>query len=151
MNVRVCLWFKANGLAAARFYCSLIEGSKIENEPAEGAPEPMVVQFNLGGVLPLQILSGATHELTPATSISVSTPNQSETDRLWSALLADGGVPTRCGWLTDKFGVTWQIVPDRLGALIGSSDAAASRRTVEAMLKMEKLDIAVLEAAFEGK
>lgn len=149
---RVCLWFSSNGLAAARFYCSLVAGSAVENDPGEGKPEPVMVQFNLGGVLPLQILNGGDHhKLTPAASIAIQTKDQAETDRLWSALLADGGAPGRCGWLTDKFGVSWQIVPERLGALLGAPDREAAGRARDAMFKMEKLDIAVLEAAFEGK
>jgi predicted 3-demethylubiquinone-9 3-methyltransferase (glyoxalase superfamily) len=152
MSIRLCLWFHKDGLAAARFYCGLIAGSTIESDASEGQPEPLVVLFNLGGVLPCQILNGGpNYTLTPASSISVQTKSQDETDRLWNALLRDGGTPNRCGWLQDRWGVSWQIVPDRLPALMGAADREAAGRAREAMFLMDKLDVAVLEAAFEGR
>ncbi|MFN3959640.1 MAG: VOC family protein [Parvularculaceae bacterium] len=125
-KARACLWFEKSGLEAAQFYVSLLPGSFIEATFQNGAPhEPMVVEFTLAGA-PLMILNGGPHyNLTPAASISVLTKTQEETDRLWSALLSGGGRESRCGWLEDRFGVSWQIVPEALPRLMNSGDPAA--------------------------
>lgn len=97
------------------------------------------------------ILNGGPHyRLNPAASIVVSTEDQAETDALWEKLTADGGEEGRCGWLTDRFGVSWQIVPKVLSTLLGAADRAAAGRAQQAMMAMKKLDIAALEAAFRG-
>jgi predicted 3-demethylubiquinone-9 3-methyltransferase (glyoxalase superfamily) len=143
------LWFEKDGLAAARFYTGLIANSVLETNSSEGA-KPMIVAFSLGGV-PYQILNGGPHfRLTPAASIVVSTPDQSETDRLWEALTGNGGEPGRCGWLTDRWGVSWQIVPEALPDLLGASDRVAAGRAQAAMMQMNKINIAELEAAFNA-
>jgi predicted 3-demethylubiquinone-9 3-methyltransferase (glyoxalase superfamily) len=148
-KVRTCLWFEKDGLAAARFYTGLIANSAVDADPTDGA-EPMIVAFSLGGV-PYQILNGGPHyRLTPAASIVVSTPDQTETDRLWDALTANGGAPGRCGWLTDRWGVSWQIVPEALPRLLGAPDRASAGRAQAAMMQMNKIDIAALEAAFNA-
>jgi predicted 3-demethylubiquinone-9 3-methyltransferase (glyoxalase superfamily)/uncharacterized protein YndB with AHSA1/START domain len=148
-HVRTCLWFDHGGLAAARFYASLLPNSVVETD-AEGGSEPMVVAFSLAGV-PYQILNGGpVYRASPAASIVVTTPDQAETDRLWAALTADGGEPGRCGWLTDRWGVSWQIVPETLPRLLGAPDREAAGRAQVAMLQMHKLEIAALEAAFYG-
>lgn len=149
--VRTCLWFDGNGDQAAAFYVSLFAGSAVESNfrPNPEAP-PLVVNFNLGGV-PYQALNGGPHyQLSPAASISVTTRDQKETDRLWSALLEGGGSESRCGWLTDRFGLSWQIVPEVLPRLLADPDREAADRVMQAMLKMQKIEIASLEAAFRG-
>jgi predicted 3-demethylubiquinone-9 3-methyltransferase (glyoxalase superfamily) len=149
-KVRTCLWFEKDGLAAARFYTGLLANSTVENDPADGS-EPMVVEFSLCGV-PYQILNGGAHfRQTPAASIVVTTCDQSETDHLWDSLTANGGKPGRCGWLTDPWGVSWQIVPDALSKLLGAPDRAAAGRAQAAMMQMDKLNIAAMEAAFKGE
>lgn len=149
LDVRTCLWFEKDGLAAARFYTGLLPNSVLETDAVGGA-EPMIVAFSLGGV-PYQILNGGPHyRPTPAASIVVSTPDQAETDRLWDALTADGGAPGRCGWLTDRWGVSWQIVPEALPRLLGAPDRAAAGRAQAAMMQMNKIDVAALEAAFSA-
>jgi predicted 3-demethylubiquinone-9 3-methyltransferase (glyoxalase superfamily) len=149
-EVRTCLWFDHGGLEAARFYTALIAGSQVETEVPPDGSEPMLVEFTLAGV-PYVILNGGPHyALTPAASIVVSTDSQSETDRLWGALTADGGEPSRCGWLVDRWGVSWQIVPSELPGLLGASDVAAAERARAALLAMDKIDIAVVAAAFAG-
>ncbi len=150
-KVRTCWWFDGNGHEAARFYCSLLPDSRIEGE-AESQPtsEPLVVEFTLAGA-PMMILNGGPmFRPTEAASISVLTDDQAETDRLWSALVADGGEESMCGWLKDRYGVSWQIVPRRLVELTNDDDEAAASRAREAMLQMKKIDIAALEAAFNG-
>lgn len=148
-QVRTCLWFENDGLAAARFYTGLVPGSSLETDAPEGA-NPIIVTFTLGGV-PYQILNGGPrYRLTPAASIVVTTRNQPETDRLWHALTENGGAPGRCGWLTDRWGVSWQIVPAALPRLLGASDRVAASRAQAAMLQMGKIDIATLETAFNA-
>ncbi|MGE0788621.1 MAG: VOC family protein [Sandaracinaceae bacterium] len=147
--VRTCLWFHDRGEEAANFYVSLVPHSHIDS--VEHLPgDTVVVRFSLGGV-PYMILQAGPHfTLSPAASIMVVTPNQKETDRLWDALTADGGEESRCGWLVDRFGMSWQIVPDALFRSLGAKDPAAATRAREAMFKMAKIDIAALEAAAAG-
>lgn len=148
-NVSVCLWFDDQALEAAQFYTSLIEHSSINHvaEQGEGRP-PLMVLFNLRGV-PFQALNGGPHfRFNEACSIVISTEGQQETDRLWEALTADGGSESRCGWLKDKFGLSWQIVPVELGRLLGSPDRDGAHRAMQAMLQMHKIEIALLQDAF---
>jgi predicted 3-demethylubiquinone-9 3-methyltransferase (glyoxalase superfamily) len=147
-KVRTCLWFNGNGHEAARHYVTLLPDSFIELE-LYGDP-PLVVEFTLAGA-PMMILNGGPHyKLNPAASISVLTKDQAETDRLWSALIEGGGEESMCAWLVDRFGVSWQIVPEALPRMLMSDDQPAASRAREAMLKMRKIDIAALEAAFRG-
>ncbi len=146
--VRTCLWFEKDGLQAAEFYVSLLPDSRIEGglSPEPGKP-PLVVNFTLGGA-PFQILNGGPQfPQTEAVSISVTTADQVETDQLWDALVADGGREGQCGWCKDRFGVSWQIVPQRAAELFSQPDRAAAGRAMEAMMGMRRLDVAALEAA----
>ena len=151
-KVRACLWFQADGLKAAEFYVSLLPDSRIDAVFEHGnASDPMVVEFTLAGA-PMMILTGGPHyRLTPAASISVLTKDQAETDQLWAALLEGGGQESMCGWLEDKYGVSWQIVPEILPRLICDEDRDAGRRAQQAMLQMRKIDIAKIKAAFAGE
>jgi predicted 3-demethylubiquinone-9 3-methyltransferase (glyoxalase superfamily) len=151
-KVRTCLWFEERGLEAAEFYVSLLPWSAIDAVYSHGNPnDPMVVEFTLHGS-PMMILTGGPHyKLSPAASISVLTKDQDETDQLWSSLIANGGVESRCGWLTDRWGVSWQIVPEALPRLLGAPDREAVGRAHAAMRDMMKIDIAALEAAFRGE
>lgn len=111
----------------------------------------MIVTFHLDGV-PFQALNGGPHyKFTEATSISIMTHDQAETDRLWSALTSDGGSEGQCAWLKDRYGLSWQIVPEAIPRLLGSSDRPAADRALNAMMKMKKIDITLLEAAFRGE
>ncbi len=150
-KVRTCLWFERGGLTAAKFYVSLLPNSAIDAVYEHGNPaDPMVVEFTLHGA-PMMILTAGPHyKLNPAASISVLTADQAETDRLWSALIADGGSESMCGWLVDRFGVSWQIVPEALPRLLGASDRKAAGRAQAAMMAMKKIDVAALEAAFNA-
>ncbi len=151
-KIRTCLWFEKRGLEAAEFYVSLLPWSAIDAIYPHGNPaDPLVVEFTLHGA-PMMILTGGPHyKLSPAASISVLTKDQQETDHLWSSLIANGGAESRCGWLTDRWGVSWQIVPETLPRLLGASDREASGRAQAAMMAMTKIDIAALEAAFRGE
>ena len=125
-KVRTCLWFDGEAEEAANFYVSLIPGSRIDAvfRPDQDGP-PLVVDFTLSGT-PYQALNGGPEfKHSEAASISVSTHDQDETDRLWHALIADGGSESQCGWLKDRFGLSWQIVPEALPRLLASSDRVA--------------------------
>jgi predicted 3-demethylubiquinone-9 3-methyltransferase (glyoxalase superfamily) len=149
-SIRTCLWFHdGRGPMAAAFYCSLIPGSRVEKTFSgdNGYGVFSVVDFSLGGV-PYQILdAGPMFKLTEAVSISVATDTQAETDRLWVALTADGGEEGVCGWLKDRYGVSWQIYPRRLIELTTSDDKRLSAHAMAAMMKQKKIDIAAIEAA----
>lgn len=150
-RIRTCLWFDGNGEDAATFYVPLFPDSRIESlfSPEPQGP-PLVVNFTLGGV-PYQALNGGPEfKLSEAVSISVATRDQAETDKLW-AVLCEGGCESKCGWLTDRFGLSWQIVPEALPRLLSAPDREAAGRAMQAMLKMRKIDIAALEAAFRDQ
>ncbi|SDE01880.1 VOC family protein [Limimaricola pyoseonensis] len=151
-KLRTCLWFYTQGEEAARFYVSLLPDSRIERVVRPDADAPArLVEFRLAGV-PYMVLNGGPHlRLTEAVSISVLTENQAETDRLWDALLEDGGIPGRCGWLQDRFGLSWQVVPAGLPQLLASADRPAVGRVTQAMMEMGKLEIVRLEAAFADR
>ncbi|NJR13543.1 MAG: VOC family protein [Phyllobacteriaceae bacterium] len=150
-KVRTCLWLEKGGLEAAQFYVSLLPWSAIDAVIPHGHDDdPMVVEFTLHGA-PMMLLTAGPHfKLSPAASISVLTRDQAETDHLWQALTADGGAESQCGWLTDRFGVSWQIVPEALPRLLNAPDRAAASRAQAAMMQMRKIDIAALEAVFNA-
>jgi predicted 3-demethylubiquinone-9 3-methyltransferase (glyoxalase superfamily) len=149
-SIRTCLWFRdGRGREAADFYCSVIPGSRVETTFTgdNGYGNFSVIDFSLGGV-PYQILdAGPMFTLTEAVSISVATADQVETDRLWAALTANGGQESVCGWLKDRYGVSWQIYPRRLTELTMSADKKVSAAAMAAMMKQKKINIAEIEAA----
>jgi len=150
-KVRTCLWFEKGGVKAAEFYVSLLPDSRIDAVFEHGnAADPMVVEYTLGGAPMMHLTAGPMYKMTPAASISVLTKDQAETDRLWQALLEGGGEESRCGWLADRFGVSWQIVPEKMVRLFHDTDQVAAARARAAMLEMRKIDIAAIEAAFAG-
>ncbi len=148
-SIRTCLWFRdGRGREAAAFYCALIPGSRIEATfDISGDGASWLINFTLGGV-PYQILdAGPMFTLSEAVSISVETQDQAETDRLWEALTANGGEESHCGWLKDRYGVSWQIFPKRLTELTLNADKNVSAKAMQAMMKQRKIDIAEIEAA----
>jgi len=157
-KICTCLWFDGShdAEAAAALYCSLIPGSDITavSRYGKGAPmpegSPMVVKFHLAGVPYMLLNGGPYYKLTAAASIVVEVSTQAEIDHLWSALTADGGKELQCGWLTDRYGVSWQIVPAQLGAWMTNPDRAISQRVMTAFMAMKKFDIAALERAAKG-
>jgi predicted 3-demethylubiquinone-9 3-methyltransferase (glyoxalase superfamily) len=153
MVVATHLWFKGNAREAVEFYVTLLPGSRIVEalQLRDAGPNLdtsyEVLSFELAGQLYLA-LNKSPFEFTPATSISVTCETQSEIDRLWNALLY-GGVPQQCGWLTDRFGLCWQITPSILPTMV-CEDSENGRRAMKAMLSMVKLEIAPLVAAYNG-
>jgi predicted 3-demethylubiquinone-9 3-methyltransferase (glyoxalase superfamily) len=138
-----CLWFDTEAEAAARYYVDLVEGSALLEVSA------VSVSFQLRGQQFLALDGNSDRPFTQAVSFQLGCDTQDEVDRLWDGL-ADGGEELRCGWVTDRFGVSWQVVPSALPRLLGSPDAAAAQRALQAMLQMRKLDVAALEAAAAG-
>ena len=149
-KVRTCLWFDGNGHEAAAFYVSLLPDSRIEQvvQPDPAGP-PLVVEFMLAGAPYMTLNGGPMFTLNEAASISVLTEDQAETDRLWAALTAEGGEESQCGWLKDRFGLFWQIVPKASPRLLSQGGPGAAR-VQDAMMAMRKIDIAGLEAAFRA-
>jgi predicted 3-demethylubiquinone-9 3-methyltransferase (glyoxalase superfamily) len=152
-SIRTCLWFRdGRSHEAAEFYCSLIPGSRLESVHVgdNGHGTFSFIEFILGGV-PYQILdAGPAFTLTEAVSISVATDDQAESDRLWTALTENGGEAGVCGWLKDRYGVSWQIYPKRLTELTLSTDKNVSNKAMAAMMLQTKIDIAAIEAAVFG-
>ena len=147
--IRTCLWFRdGRGPEAAEFYCTLLPQSRVEAKyDITGDGTSWLVDFTLGGV-PYQILdAGPMFTLTEAVSISVETDDQAETDRLWAALTANGGEESHCGWLKDRYGVSWQIFPRRLTELTLKAEGDVRAKAMAAMMKQMKIDIAEIEAA----
>jgi predicted 3-demethylubiquinone-9 3-methyltransferase (glyoxalase superfamily) len=150
LDIKPCLWFHAEAEEAANFYVSLFPNSKIASvmRGAPGSPA-IVVDFALDG-RPVLALNGRKQRgFTDASSLVVTCETQADIDRYWDTLTR-GGEEGKCGWLTDRYGVSWQIVPRRMSALLGGSDPAAAGRAMQAMLGMRKLDIAALERARGG-
>lgn len=145
-KISTCLWFANNeGAKAADFYVSLFDESKIIERGA--GDTPLVVTFSLKGAEFMALNGGPHYQLSPAASIVAHCTDQAEINRLWSALLANGGKESQCGWLTDRWGVSWQIVPANMAELMSGPDDAANKRAQQAMFGMVKLDIAALKAA----
>ncbi len=138
------LWFNKNAAAAAKFHCSIFPKSKILHQ------DGMSVTYVVNGLKIIALNGGPHYKLNPAFSLYVSCKDQKEIDYYWSRL-SKGAKNMRCGWLTDKFGVTWQIIPTVLTGLIGHKDPEKAERAIAAMMKMRKLDIAKLKAAHKGR
>jgi predicted 3-demethylubiquinone-9 3-methyltransferase (glyoxalase superfamily) len=149
------LWFDNQAEEAANFYVSIFENSSIGKTSRYGDAGPgpkgsvMVVSFQLGGQEFTALNGGPQFKFTPAISFIVNCETQKEVDELWNKL-SQGGRTDRCGWLQDKYGLSWQIVPTALGRLLGDADRGKANRVMQAMLQMTKLDIAGLERAYQG-
>jgi predicted 3-demethylubiquinone-9 3-methyltransferase (glyoxalase superfamily) len=149
MTITPFLWFDTQAEEAMNYYLSVFKNGKTKAvHRAQG--RVMSVEFELEGQ-PFMALNGAAKSnFTESISFFVSCETQADIDRLWTALIGDGGAPSRCGWLKDKFGLSWQIIPSSLGRLLsGGGDAARAGRVLNAMLQMGKLDIARLQAAYD--
>jgi len=143
------LWFDTQAEDAMNFYISIFKHSKVVSlNRAQG--RVMSVQFELEGQPFMALNAGPHFKFNEAVSFFVSCDSQREIDELWEKLTADGGSESRCGWLKDKFGLSWQIIPKALGRMLSDSDPAKTGRAMNAMLQMNKLDIERLQRAFEG-
>ena len=150
------LWFDDNAEEAIEHYCSIFPNSKVVSTSryGEGAPFPkgtlLTATFELDGLRLMALNGGPHYRLTEAFSLFVECDTQAELDEIWEKLLEGGGTPTQCGWLRDRFGLSWQVIPKVLGQLLGDPDPAKAGRAMNAMLAMVKLDIAALERAHAG-
>jgi predicted 3-demethylubiquinone-9 3-methyltransferase (glyoxalase superfamily) len=151
------LWFDTQAEDAANFYVSIFENSRILNVSryGEGGPGPkggvMTVQFELNGQPFIALNGGPQFKFTEAVSFSAQCETQEEVDYYWTTLTAGGGQEGPCGWLKDKYGLSWQVTPTILGTLLSDPDPQKSKRAMEAMLKMKKIEIEPLKRAHEGR
>jgi predicted 3-demethylubiquinone-9 3-methyltransferase (glyoxalase superfamily) len=153
-KVYTCLWFDGQAESAADFYVSLLPDSRIDKvwrSPADTPSGPagmvLLVDFTLAGQKYQALNGGPDFKFNEAISIVIECDGQAEVDRLWDALTANGGEPGPCGWLKDRYGLSWQIAPTRLNELLDDPDPERARRAMEAMLKMGKIELAELERA----
>ena len=144
------LWFDGQAEEAARFYVSLFPDSAVTAVTPGPTGAAWVVEFQLAGVRYFALNGGPHYQLTAAFSLSIDCESQAEVDGFWEKLTADGGSPVRCGWLTDRFGLSWQVVPVVLPKLLTDPDPARAGRAMRAMMGMVKLDIAALQAAADA-
>jgi predicted 3-demethylubiquinone-9 3-methyltransferase (glyoxalase superfamily) len=144
------LWFDTQAEEAMNFYASVFKRSKVLSVNRAGG-RVHSVRFELEGQQFMALNAGPMFQFNEAVSFFVGCETQAEIDELWGKLLADGGQPTKCGWLRDKFGLSWQIVPNSLGAMLSDPDPAKAQRTLQAMLTMQKLDLPELQRAYDGR
>ena len=152
-----CLWYNHDAEEAANFYVTLLPDSEIQNvvrspadTPSNKAGDVLVVEFTLAGRPYIGLNGGPLFRFSEAVSFQIRTEDQAETDRLWDAIVSNGGAESMCGWCKDRWGLSWQITPKRLLELNADPDPARARRAMEAMLKMRKIDIAAVERAADG-
>ena len=152
-----CLWYNYDAEEAANFYVTLLPDSEIQNvarspadTPSNKAGDVLVVEFTLAGRPYIGLNGGPLFRFSEAVSFQIRTEDQAETDRLWDAIISNGGEESMCGWCKDRWGLSWQITPKRLLELNSDPDPDRARRAMEAMLKMRKIDIAAVERAADG-
>ena len=156
-KITTFLTFKDQAEEAVKLYTSVFKNSRITSTRRYGDAGPgpkgavMTMGFELEGQPFMALNGGPTFSFSIGISLFVNCETQAEVDELWEKLTAGGGKPDRCGWLTDRFGVSWQIVPSTLGEVLGGTDAEGAKRAMQAMLKMNRLDIAALRRAYEGR
>jgi len=141
-KITTFLWYDNQAQEAAKFYCTIFKNSKILND------SPMVVTFELEGQKFMALNGGPQFKFTEAVSLFVDCETQAEVDTLWNKLTADGGAESMCGWLKDKYGLSWQIIPNTLIELMSDKDQAKSQRVMQAILKMKKIDVQALKDAY---
>src|SRR4051812_45326706 len=152
-----CLWFDGKAEEAANFWTGIFPDSHVDKVSRSAAENPsgpegavLTVEFTLSGSPFVGLNGGADFTFNEAISFQIDCADQAEVDRYWDELTAGGGEPGPCGWLKDRFGVSWQVIPSRLPQLLAGSDPDGARRAMQAMLQMGKLDVAALEAAYAG-
>ena len=156
-KITPCLLFDGNAEEAANFYITLLPDSRIRSvqlSPADNPSTPegavLVVEFTLAGQDFMGLNGGPQFKFSEAVSFIIDCEDQAEVDRLWDALTADGGKPVQCGWLQDRFGLSWQITPRELPKLLADPDPDRARRAMQAMMGMVKIDVAALRKAADG-
>jgi predicted 3-demethylubiquinone-9 3-methyltransferase (glyoxalase superfamily) len=156
-KITPCLWFDGQAEEAAEFYTSLFPDSRIDDisrspadNPSTAAGEVLLVFFTLSGQQFIGVNGGPQFPFTEAVSFQIDCQDQAEVDRYWEALVQGGGSHGQCGWLKDRFGVSWQVVPREMGGLLGGPDAEGAARAMQAMLQMQKLDVRKLREAYTG-
>lgn len=156
-KIAPCLWFDGQAEEAANFYAATFPDSRVDavnrapaDYPSGKAGDVLTVEFTLLGMQFVGLNGGPEFRFDEAISFQVYTEDQAETDRLWSAIVDNGGEESVCSWCRDKFGLSWQIVPRRLMELIADPDTARAKRVFEAMMQMVKIDIAAIERAAQG-
>lgn len=154
----ICLWYDGTALDAATFYAATFPDSSVgqvyhapDDYPSGKRGDVLTVEFVVMGIPCIGINGGPIFKHSEAFSFQVATDDQAETDRLWNAVVGNGGTPSECGWCKDKWGLSWQITPRALTAAIAHPDKAAARRAFAAMMTMQKIDIAAIEAAVRAK
>ncbi|NED99590.1 VOC family protein [Phytoactinopolyspora halotolerans] len=156
-KITPCLWFEDNAEEALEFYTSIFDDARVTSVSRYGEGGPFTAGTLLMGTLELagqqfMVLNGGPHDaFNDAVSFYIECETQEEVDRYWDALLAGGGQPTQCGWLKDKFGVSWQVIPEALRRYMNDPDQEKAQRVMEAMLKMVKIDVPTLDAAYAGR
>jgi predicted 3-demethylubiquinone-9 3-methyltransferase (glyoxalase superfamily) len=156
-KIRPCLWFATEAEEAANFYVSLLPDSRVDrvqrspvDYPGGKAGAVLVVDFTLAGQGFMALNGGMRVEYTDAVSFQIDCADQAEVDRLWDALTSNGGKPVQCGWLKDRYGASWQVVPRALPQLLADPDPAKAQRAMQAMMQMVKIDVAALQKAAAG-
>ena len=157
MELTTCLWFDGRAREAATFYTSISPDSSVEDNwiaptdtPGNKQGEEIVVNFRIFGRPFIGLNGGPQFPHSEAISFQIPCSNQEEIDKYWEILTADGGQESQCGWLKDKFGISWQVVSSEMGKYLGGSDAEGSQRATQAMLQMKKIDLAAMEKAYNG-
>jgi len=157
-KIAPCLWFAGEAEQAARFYVSLLPDSRIDHVQRNVVDTPsgpegsvLVVEFTVAGQQFMALNGNTSLPFNHAVSFKIDCTDQAEVDRLWDALLADGGEPVQCGWLRDRFGVSWQVVPTAAMKLFAGPDRDGAKRAMQAMMQMVKLDSAALQRAYDGE
>ena len=153
----ICLWYESEALEAAKFYAQTFADSSVGavshapgDYPAGKQGNVLTVEFSVMGIPCLGLNGGPAFKHSEAFSFQVATDSQEETDRLWSAIVGNGGQESQCGWCKDKWGLSWQITPRVLMTAISDPDRVAAKRAFDAMMGMRKIDIAAIEAAWRG-
>ena len=156
-KITPCLWFDGDAEEAAKFYTSLFPNSGIDGvqrSPADNPSTPagavLTVDFTLDGQKFVGLNGGPEFTFSEAVSFMIDCQDQAEVDRYWDALIEGGGSPSQCGWLKDRFGLSWQVVPRQLNEYLTGPDAEGAKRAMEAMLEMTKPDVAALRDAYDG-
>jgi predicted 3-demethylubiquinone-9 3-methyltransferase (glyoxalase superfamily) len=156
-KIAPCLWFDGKAQEAAEFYISLFPNSQINRIlrwPMESTwakkGDPLLVEFTLDGHRFQALNGGPNHPFNDAISLSVACSDQTEVDRLWNSLTANGGKPVQCSWLKDKYGVSWQIVPEALPRMLNDQDTEKAKRVMDAMMQMVKIDAPALQAVYDN-